>query len=288
LTPGKEEILEYSRDVATQHAKRPPSLTLRASENLPTADVVILARPDGDAIDAPPTADDSRSPCADAPAGDQRPSSSAANGELIDFDPERLEVKVPATPTPSDAYDPALLGLSQDFVGEANVKKFWDMIPVEKPPKERVFRVHPDPKFRLKTVLLDLKDDNETYLVLPALRQHLANEGTCGVFMLLACVSKQGSPFLWPIRMADPDGQWNSWHQSAWQIAEKAMIRWARMQSNREARHYMANYDKRPPEEQQEPVWPDLTFAEWLRLAFQGFTIDRLDHPVLKRLRLED
>ena len=33
-------------------------------------------------------------------------------------------------------------------------------------------------------------------------------------------VAKAGTPFLWPIRMADPDGKWNIWHQSAWQIAE--------------------------------------------------------------------
>jgi hypothetical protein len=255
---------------------------------LTTADVPISVRPDGNPVHAPPTTDDSRPSCDDALSGTKTPSSSAAKGELIDFDPEQLEVKVPATPTPVDTYDPALLGLSQDFDGEANVKKFWDMIPVEKPPKERVFRVHPDPKLKLKTVLLDLKDDNEKYLVLPALRSHLANEGTCGVFTLLACVSKQGSPFLWPIRMADADGRWNRWHMSAWEIANKATIRWARMQSNRDAGLYVAEYDKRPPDEQQEPVWPDLTLKEWLSLAFRGFTIDRLDHPVLKRLRLED
>ena len=97
-----------------------------------------------------------------------------------------------------------------------------------------------------------------------------------------------GTPFLWPIRMADPDGKWNIWHQSAWQIAEKAQMRWARMQANRDAGHYTAEYDQRPPEQQQPPDWPELEFRDWLELAFRGFTIDSHEHPILKRLRLED
>jgi hypothetical protein len=213
---------------------------------------------------------------------------SEATAESLEFDPAKLEAESRESATVRDLFDPAFLGLSQDFATEANVAKKWDIIKVEKPSKARVFRVHPDPKFRLKTTLLSLKEDNETYLILPALRQALAGEGTCGIFTLLACITKQGTPFLWPIRMADADGKWNIWHQSGWQIAEKAMARWARMQANRDAGHYVAEYDQRPPADQQEPAWPELTFAEWLRLAFQGFTIDSLGHPVLKRLRLED
>jgi hypothetical protein len=137
-------------------------------------------------------------------------------------------------------------------------------------------------------VLLTLKDDNETYLVLPALRQDLAGESLCGLHTLLACITKSGTPFLWPIRMADSDGKWNVWHQSAWQIAEKAKSRWCRMQANRDAGHYIAEYDQRPADQQQEPAWPDMPFRDWLELAFKGFTIDSRDHPVLKRLRMED
>jgi hypothetical protein len=206
----------------------------------------------------------------------------------IDFKPDDLEADVPAPPSGRDPYDPAFLGLTQEFAAESGVARKWDIIKVEKPSKARVFRVHPDPGYRLKTVLLTLKEDNETYLVLPALRAALADESTCGVATLLACVTKAGTPFLWPIRMADPDGKWNVWHQSAWQIAENAQRRWCRIQANRDAGHYVAEYDQRPPDQQLSPAWPDLTFAEWLRLAFRGYTIDSLDHPILKRLRLED
>jgi hypothetical protein len=232
---------------------------------------------------------------------DQLPSDNRDEGNLgdahelegaldgFDFDPNKLEADIPSTPgAPAnhDPYDPAHLGMSQDFVAEAGVAKKWDIIKVEKPGKSRVFRVHPT--MRLKTVLLTLKEDNETYLVLPNLRQALVGESLCGVYTLLACITKAGTPFLWPIRMADSDGKWNVWHQSAWQIAENAQKRWARMQANRDAGHYVAEYDQRPPAQQQPPNWPELAFRDWLELAFHGFTIDSLEHPVLKRLRMED
>jgi hypothetical protein len=34
-----------------------------------------------------------------------------------------------------------------------------------------------------------------------------------------------------------------------------------------------------------DPIWPDLSFPELLRIAFKDRYIDSLDHPVVKRLR---
>ncbi len=209
----------------------------------------------------------------------------------VSFDVTELEADastVPSGPAESDPYNPEHLGLSVDYAAAANVGKVWHTIKVDKPPRSQAFRVHPDPKFRLKTTLLVLKEDSESYLVLPQLREALADEPLCGIFTLFACVTKSGTPFLWPIKMADPDGKWNVWHQSAWRIAERAQQRWTRMTANRLAGYYDASEDRRPIEQQQPPNWPELMFSDWLRLAFQGYTVDSLDHPVLKRLRLED
>lgn len=211
----------------------------------------------------------------------------ASESDAYEPDADTETVASPSTRKP-DMFDPAFLGLSQDFGSAASVKKKWDIIKVEKPAKSRVFRSHPDLKFRLKTVLLTLKEDNETYLVLPHLRQALSGESLCKKHTLVACISKAGTPFLWPVQMADDDGKWNVWHQSAWQISEHAKERWARMFANRDAGCYVAEYDQRQPDQQQLPAWPDMPFRDWLELAFKGFTIDSLDHPVLKRLRLED
>jgi hypothetical protein len=140
--------------------------------------------------------------------------------EALSFNPDEFAAGGPTAPPGRDPFAPSFLGLSQDFAAEANVGKKWDIIKVEKPTKSRVFRAHPT--MRLRTTLLVLKEDNESYLVLPQLRAALAGESLCGQFTLFPCVTKAGTPFLWPIRMADSDGKWNIWHQSAWQIAEKA------------------------------------------------------------------
>jgi hypothetical protein len=34
-----------------------------------------------------------------------------------------------------------------------------------------------------------------------------------------------------------------------------------------------------------DPVWPELSFQEMLRIGFRDRLVDRLDHPVIKRLR---
>ena len=113
---------------------------------------------------------------------DRRPGDtheSEANAGDATFDPAELEAADPTPPSAAagrDPFDPTFLGLSQDFAAKANVAKKWDIIKVEKPTKSRVFRVHSDPRFRLKTVLLTLKEDNETYLVLPQLRAALGGE----------------------------------------------------------------------------------------------------------------
>src|SRR5262245_41617305 len=124
--------------------------------------------------------------CQGAP-GDAAEPSHVSEADLS-FDPAELEADapaVPAAPPGRDLFDPAFLGLSQDFASEAKVARTWDVIKVEKPTKSRVFRVHPDPRFRLRTVLLTLKEDNESYLVLPQLRQALAGESLCGLHTLL-------------------------------------------------------------------------------------------------------
>jgi hypothetical protein len=34
-----------------------------------------------------------------------------------------------------------------------------------------------------------------------------------------------------------------------------------------------------------DPTWPKLSFQELVRIAFRDRLVDRLDHPVIKRLR---
>jgi hypothetical protein len=217
--------------------------------------------------------------------GDIRPRE-IQTADLSEFRGDASPSPVPEKPAPIDPWDPAFLGLSQDFAAAAKVKRKWDVIKVEKPTKSRVFRVHPS--FAMTTVLLDDKDNNDVYMVHPDMRDFLEDEALCAKFALLACVSRPGTPFIWPIRLADPSGKWNIWHQTAWQIAQNARVRWTRMYASRDAGLYIADYDQKPLDQQRVPAWPDLSFRDWLELAFKGFTIDSPDHPVLKGLRMED
>ena len=62
------------------------------------------------------------------------------------------------------------------------------------------------------------------------------------------------------------------------------MSRWARVKAN----HSLGGYDvyaaTGPLED---PSWPEIAFADVLRLAFKDQCIETLEHPVVRRLRGE-
>ena len=102
--------------------------------------------------------------------------------------------------------------------------------------------------------------------------------------MMHTVITRQGTVFLWPIRLPDADGKINEWHQSAANAAEYATKQWVRIKSNKAIRGYdLIIPDGKKPIPQ--PTWPDLSFQELLRIAFRDRLIDRLDHPVVKLLR---
>ena len=46
----------------------------------------------------------------------------------------------------------------------------------------------------------------------------------------------------------------------------------------------MGAYEILTAEHIEDPVWPDITFSELLRLAFQDHFIDTMDHPIIRQL----
>ena len=75
-----------------------------------------------------------------------------------------------------DPFDPATLRLGQDFAATVGVKKLLTRVPVGKPGRQVFFRVHPDPDWHLATMILELKEDREVYLVAPDLYAELLGE----------------------------------------------------------------------------------------------------------------
>ena len=180
-----------------------------------------------------------------------------------------------------DPFDLDALRLTQDFAASVGVKKALTTIPVRKPDRQWFVRVHPDPRYRIETAVLELKEDSETYLVAPNMRSELPGEIVPKI--LLTAVTRQHHVFLWPIRMPDELGKLDEWNRSAFEAAKLAERQWIRLAANRSLGAYetfVATGDLPDPE------WPeDKSFAELVKIAFKGRYIDSIEHAVVKRLR---
>jgi hypothetical protein len=60
------------------------------------------------------------------------------------------------------------------------------------------------------------------------------------------------------------------------------MTRWIRMKANMSLGAYEITVAESVVAD---PVWPDLSFQELVRIAYRDRMITTLDHPVIKRLR---
>lgn len=172
--------------------------------------------------------------------------------------------------------------LSANYEEAAGVQKLLLTVPVKKPTRTEFFRVHPDPAFRINVGVIELREENETYLVSGQLTPLLPNEVVPK--SIVTCINRQGVLFLWPIRLPGPDGRLDTWNTSANRIAEMATTRWLRMIANRG----LGAYDVHEATSIGiQPQWPEKTFGELLDIAFRERYITTDDHPVLRQLRGE-
>jgi hypothetical protein len=179
-----------------------------------------------------------------------------------------------------DPFDPANLRLSQAFVETAGVKKLLTTVPVRKPSPQEFVRVHPDAGFREDFAIIELKDEREEYIVVADLVPALMGEFVTKT--LFTAINRQGTVFFWPVRLPTPDGKNNDWWRSAREAAELAMGSWIRLRANMN----LGAYDIFKAESViAEPEWPQLEFWDLIEIGFRDHLIDRIDHPVIKRLR---
>lgn len=180
----------------------------------------------------------------------------------------------------ADPFDPSALRLSQDFGADLGVKRLILTIPVRKPDRQWFVRTHPSEDYRLATAVLEVKEDRETYLVSPALRSELPGEIVPK--LLWTAINRQGVVFLWAIRLPGTEGKVDAWNRSASDAAERAQYRWTRVSANMA----LGAYDVfEGSNDLPEPIWPEISFKEILRIAFKDNYIETPDHPVLRRLR---
>jgi hypothetical protein len=182
---------------------------------------------------------------------------------------------------PADPFDPASLRINMAAVPSFGAKKLLTTIPVKKPNKQSFVRVHKSQEFRLLTAVIEIKEDNEVYLVVPALHSVLAGEII--LVMLFTAIDRQGNVFLWYVKMPKEDGRANDWHASALVAAEEATKAWVRVQANMS----LGAYDVfRAEAKLPDPEWPkDMNFGAMLKVAFRDRFIETMDHPVVAKLQ---
>ncbi len=125
-----------------------------------------------------------------------------------------------------------------------------------------------------------MPDVTNDFLVRPELLSELTGEVLYKT--IFTAINRQGVVFLWPIRLPAPDDRKSDWSRSAREAAEMAMGQWIRLKANMNLGAYEITV---ADSVMAEPVWPELSFQELVRIASRDRMITALDHPVIKRLR---
>jgi len=184
-------------------------------------------------------------------------------------------------PKTENSFDPTTLRLDQSFADTVGVKKLLTTVPVRKPGRQEFVRVSVEPAFRLTpAAIIEIKEDREVYLVRPEIVP--AVPGEFAMVTLFTAITRQGTLFLWPVKLPSPEGRHNEWHRSAAEGAERAMSKWVRVTASMSLGAYEifeASGDL------PEPVWPEFPFHEILKIAFRERLVDRPDHPLVQRLQ---
>ena len=191
---------------------------------------------------------------------------------------QAVDPNIPPTQAVPDPFDLASLRLNPSFLETAGVKKLLTTVPARR--LQDFVRVHSLPDYRENFAMIDLKDDREDFLVRPELLPELAGEVVYKT--VFTAINRQGVVFLWPIRLPAPDDRKSEWPRSAREAAEMAMGQWIRLKANMSLGAYEITVAESV---MAEPVWPELSFQELVRIAYRDRMITGLDHPVVKRLR---
>lgn len=155
------------------------------------------------------------------------------------------------------------------------MRRLLTTIPVRKPAKEWWVQVHSSEAYRLYILVLELKEDREIYLVDPTLWDALAAEPCCDGRLLVTAINRQGTLFLWPIRLPGADGKIDEWNRSALEAVERAGSHWIRIAANMN----LGAYDLLSAEA------ANLAPAQWPSLSFRGDPADCLQGPPHRRSR---
>lgn len=171
------------------------------------------------------------------------------------------------------------LRLPQNFGTNLGVKKLLPRAPVRRPGKTIWFRVHTGANERFQACTLELKEQQETYLVSSSIASLIPD--LVKAVEIRYAIDRMGNIFLIPIALPDSTGRTNTWAESLAQAVNLAARSWIRITPNMS----MGCYDIFTAQVQSaEPDWPNFPFNQVLEKAFEGRIIQHEEHPVVQRL----
>jgi hypothetical protein len=158
-------------------------------------------------------------------------------------------------------------------------------VTVDKPANNVHFRAHGDPAWQLDdtTILRDTAGTaRDFYFVHPNMRDHpKLVQRVRWVTIALLSIWPGGNIQLWPVPLLNVKKPPKAW-KSARVAFELAQTKWTSIVWNEQTTDYdvetAENIDK-------EPVWPDKSMSELLKIGFADKIIDNEDHPCVRQLR---
>jgi hypothetical protein len=183
-----------------------------------------------------------------------------------------------------DPFDPAQFRAPNTLDGSGDgIRREFTQIRIGKPKKSSFFRSHADPAYRLPVNIIEYDSGmmKEEFLVMPTVTEALVEETKPKLLVL--CVDKMGTPFLWlaPRQAEDGFQRTNLWNTSALEALRLSETKWVRMSANMAEGAYTIHTSS----SDSAPDWPDLQLNELIKLGFGEERVIRdMNHPVVKRL----
>jgi hypothetical protein len=146
--------------------------------------------------------------------------------------------------------------------------------------KHRFCRVHPGAEFKFRCLLVDDKENGETYLAAPNMAGHLGSLATPKTIRL--AVDNSGVPKLIAEPDVDPSGRRNLWQSSYKEAIKQAETDWVRVEANMQAGQYEIT---KSTNDLGDPRWPKQSMEELINDAFSGRIIDSPDHPYIRQIQ---
>jgi hypothetical protein len=146
--------------------------------------------------------------------------------------------------------------------------------------KHRFCRVHPGAEFKFRCLLVDDKENSETYLAAPNMAGHLGSLATPKTIRV--AVDNSGVPKLIAEPDVDPSGRRNLWQSSYKEAIKQAETDWVRVEANMQAGQYEIT---KSTNDLGDPRWPKRSIDELINDAFAGRIIDSPEHPYIRQIQ---